>query len=90
MGVDHNVIRLTLFPFSFKEKVRNWFHNLAQGSIEKWGEIFEAFLTKFFTPQLTSQLRAMISQFRQSEQKALKWDRFKELLRNCPQHGYEL
>ena len=28
--VDHNVIKLTLFPFSLKEKDRNWFHNLAQ------------------------------------------------------------
>ena len=36
-GVDHSVIKLKLFPFSLKEKARNWFHNLAQGSIETWG-----------------------------------------------------
>ena len=35
--VDHDVMKLKLFPFSLKEKARNWFHNLAQGSIETWG-----------------------------------------------------
>ena len=27
-GVDHNVIKLMLFPFSLKEKAINWFHKL--------------------------------------------------------------
>ena len=47
---------------------------------------------KFFPPQLTSHLKAAITQFRQGEQQTLydAWDRFKELLRKCPQHGYEL
>ena len=47
---------------------------------------------KFFPPQLTSQFRATITQFGQGDQETLydAWDRFKELLRKCPQHGYEL
>ena len=47
---------------------------------------------KFFPPQLTSQFREAITQFRQGDQETLydAWDRFKELLRKCPQHGYEL
>ena len=64
-GVDHDVIKLKLFPFSLKEKARNWFQNLAQGSIETWRKMVEAFLTKFFPPQLTLQIRAEITQFRQ-------------------------
>ena len=52
----------------------------------------EVFLTKKFPPQLTSQFRVAITQFRQGDQETLydAWDRFKELLRKCPQHGYEL
>ena len=53
-GVDLDIIKLKLFPFSLKEKSRNWFHNLAQGSIETWGKMVEAFFMKFFPPQLTS------------------------------------
>ena len=66
-GVDHDVIKLKHFHFSLKEKARNWFHNLAQGSIETWGEMVEAFFTKFFLAQLTPQLQAEITQFRQGE-----------------------
>ena len=52
----------------------------------------QKFLTKFFPPQMTSQLRVEISQFRQGESESLydAWDRFKDLLRRYPQHGFEL
>ena len=46
------IIKLKIFPLSLKEKARNWFHDLAQGSIEKWREMVEAFLTKYFPPNL--------------------------------------
>ena len=55
-GVDHDVIKLKLFPFSLRYKVRSWFHNLMSGSINRWGELVEVFLTKKISPQLTSQL----------------------------------
>ena len=54
--VNHDIIKLMLFPLSWKEKTRYWFHNLTQGSIDTWEEIEDAFLTKYFMPQLTSQL----------------------------------
>ena len=91
-GVYHNVIKLKLFPFSLRDKARYWFNNLMSGSIDTWGTLIETFLTKFFPPQLTSQFRAKIMQFQQGEQETLydAWDRFKELLRRWPQHGYDL
>ena len=59
--MDHNVIKLNLFPFSLRDKARNWFHNLMLESIDTWGALVEVFLTKFFPPQLTSQFRAIIT-----------------------------
>ena len=46
----------------------------------------ETFLKKFFPPQLNSQLKVEITQFRQGDQDALYdvWDQFRELLRKCP------
>ena len=35
--VDHDVIKLKLFPFSLGDKARSWFHNLMYGSINRWG-----------------------------------------------------
>ena len=49
-GVDHDVIKLKLFPFSLRDKARSWFHNLMPGSINRWGELVKVFLTKFFPP----------------------------------------
>ena len=91
-GVDHNVIKLKLFPFSLRDKARNWFHNLMSRSIDTWGALVEVFLTKKIPPHLASQFRATITQFQQGDQETLydAWDRFKELLRKCPQHGYKL
>ena len=62
-GVDHNVIKLKLFPFSLRDKARNWFNNLMTGSIDTWGTLVDNFLTMFFPPQLTSQFRGDITQF---------------------------
>ena len=66
-GVDHNVIKLKLFPFSLRDRTRNWFHKLILGSIDTWGALVKVFLTKFFPPQLASQFRAAITQFRQGD-----------------------
>ena len=49
-GVDHDVIKLKLFPFSLRDKARSWFHNLMSGSINRWAELVEVFLEKFFSP----------------------------------------
>ena len=84
--------KLKLFPFSLREKARNWFNNLMSSSIDTWGTLVDTFLTKFFLPQLTSQFSSEITQFRQGGQEKLygAWDRFKEMLRKFPHHGYEL
>ncbi|XP_024030361.1 uncharacterized protein LOC112094221 [Morus notabilis] len=54
-------------------------------------ELAQKFLTKFFPPSKTAHLRSEIVQFRQIDFEPLyeAWERFKELLRKCPQHGYE-
>ena len=89
--VDRNMIKLKLFPLSLRDKTRNRFNNLMPGSIDTWVALMEVFLTIFFLPQLTSQFTAAITQFHQEDQETLydAWDKLKELLRICPQHGYE-
>ncbi|KAM6555104.1 hypothetical protein CsatB_015866 [Cannabis sativa] len=49
------------------------------------------FMVEFFPPSKSAQLRSQIGQFRQLDSKQLyeAWERFKDLLRRCPQHGYE-
>ncbi|XP_022866538.1 uncharacterized protein LOC111386305 [Olea europaea var. sylvestris] len=48
------------------------------------------FLTKFFPPSKAAQLRSEIGQFRQLDFEPFyeAWERYKDLFRRCPQHGY--
>jgi len=50
----------------------------------------KAFLARYFPPGKSARLRNEISSFMQVELESLfeTWDRFKELLRRCPQHGF--
>ena len=49
-GVPADVIRLMLFPFSLKVKVKLWFNSIPKESISTWDEMVGKFLTKHFTP----------------------------------------
>ena len=53
-------------------------------------ELATVFLQKFFPPSKTSQLKIKIAQFKQFDLENLyqTWERFKELLKRCPQHGF--
>ena len=90
-GVDQGVIRLKLFPFSLRDRARAWLQSLPAGSATSWEDMAQKFLIKFFPPSKTSQLRVEITQFRQFDYEQLyeAWERFKEMLRKCPQHGIE-
>ena len=88
-GVTEDMIRLRLFPFSLKDKARGWLQSLQLGSITSWQDMVEKFLAKFFPPAKTAQLRSEIGQFKQNDFESLyeAWERYKDLIRHCPQHG---
>ena len=85
-GVIEDVMRMHLFHFSLRDKARGWLQSLQPGSIDTWEELAQRFLSKFFPPSKTSQLRGEIAQFRQMDFEPLyeAWKHFKDLLRLCP------
>ena len=89
--VTEDVIRMHLFPFSLRDKARGWLQSLQPSSVNTWEELAQRFLSKFFPPSKTSQLRGQIAQFRQMDFEPLyeAWECFKDFLRHCPQHGYQ-
>ncbi|XP_075497903.1 uncharacterized protein LOC142535435 [Primulina tabacum] len=54
------------------------------------GRLVTNFLSKYFPPAKSAQLKIDITDFRQREFEVLyeAWERYKELLRKCPNHGY--
>jgi len=86
-----DAIRLCLFLFSLRDKVRAWLHSLPSGCKTTWDELTRAFLVKFFPRSKTASFRYQITNFLQKEDKPLyeAWERFKDLLRLCPHHGLQ-
>ncbi|XP_060968298.1 uncharacterized protein LOC115704515 [Cannabis sativa] len=90
-GVSDDAIRLRLFPFSLRERAKSWLVSLPTHSINTWEELALKFLSKFFPPAKIAKLRADINNFTQHDDESLyeAWERFKDLLRKCPNHGIE-
>ena len=64
---------------------------MPKGTITTWDNCCSIFMTKFFPPAKTMQLRSNITGFRQEDREplALAWERMKDVVRNCPNHGME-
>ncbi|KAJ9544806.1 hypothetical protein OSB04_024513 [Centaurea solstitialis] len=88
-GVSPSALRLSLFPFSLKERARAWYDSLEPDSITSWNQMAEKFLKKYFPPTRNAKSRLDISTFKQWEDEPVPdaWERYKELLRKCPHHG---
>ena len=56
-GVNSDVIKLQLFPFSLRDTIASWFESLQYRSVSKWEELVEAFMESFFPPALTFERR---------------------------------
>ena len=89
LGVLPETLRLTLFPFSLRDRARAWFNSLPADSIATWSDMAEKFLMKYFPPTKNAKLRNDITSFHQGNGESVyaAWERFKELLQKCPLHG---
>nr|XP_023913707.1 uncharacterized protein LOC112025289 [Quercus suber] len=76
-GVTDDAIRLTLFPFSLRDKAKVWLNSLPPGIITTWEELAQKVLAKYFPPAKTAKLRNDITTFIQFEGESLyeAWER---------------
>ncbi|GKA97626.1 reverse transcriptase domain-containing protein [Tanacetum coccineum] len=90
--VPDDVVKLILFPFSFKGASETWLENEPPCSITTWDDLVSKFLNRFYPHSKTKEFRKEITNFQQvfSETFTQAWERFKDLLRKCPHHGFSL
>ncbi|GJX20877.1 reverse transcriptase domain-containing protein [Tanacetum coccineum] len=83
-------VKLMLFPFSLEGAARIWLEKEPPRSIETWDDLVTKFINKFFPPSKTTNLRNEITRFQQKFDETFceAWDRFNDLLRGCPHHGF--
>nr|GEX71091.1 reverse transcriptase domain-containing protein [Tanacetum cinerariifolium] len=77
--------------FELKHRAaRRWFEKELPHSILTWEDLVSKFINEFFPPSRTKNLRNEISNFQQwfDESFHEAWDRYKDLLRACPHHGF--
>ncbi|GJS72942.1 reverse transcriptase domain-containing protein [Tanacetum coccineum] len=88
--VPNDVIKLMMFPYSLEGNARLWYEKEPPNSILTWEDLVTKFVNQFFPPSKTTHLKNEISRFTQKFEETFSeaWERFKELLRACPHHGF--
>nr|GEU83685.1 reverse transcriptase domain-containing protein [Tanacetum cinerariifolium] len=88
--VPNDAIKLMLFPYSLEGAARIWYEKEPPNSILTWDDLVNKFVNQFFPPSKTTHLKNEISQFTQRFEETFgeAWERFKEMLRGCPHHGF--
>nr|GEV11458.1 hypothetical protein [Tanacetum cinerariifolium] len=88
--VPNTTIKLLLFPFSLEGEARIWLDKEPPRSILTWEDLVSKFINQFFPPSKTTYLRNEITNFLQKPNETCNeaWERFKDLLRQCPHHGF--
>ncbi|GJS64777.1 reverse transcriptase domain-containing protein [Tanacetum coccineum] len=89
-NVPSTSVKLMLFPFSLEGAARIWLEKEPPRSIQTWDDLVSKFINKFFPPSPTTNLRNEITRFQQRFDETFyeAWDRFNDLLRACPHHGF--
>nr|GEW18933.1 reverse transcriptase domain-containing protein [Tanacetum cinerariifolium] len=88
--VSNDAIKLMLFPYSLEGAARIWYEKEPPNSILTWNDLVNKFVNQFFPPSKSTHLKKEISRFTQRFKETFgeAWERFKEMLRACPHHGF--
>nr|GEW42396.1 reverse transcriptase domain-containing protein [Tanacetum cinerariifolium] len=88
--VPNTTVKLLLFPFSLEGEARIWLDKEPPRSILTWEDLVSKFINQFFPLSKTTYLRNEITNFLQKSNETFNkaWEHFKDLLRQCPHHGF--
>nr|KYP55784.1 hypothetical protein KK1_002009 [Cajanus cajan] len=94
MGIpegDEEVVYLRLFPFSLTGKAKVWLQSHPNQSLTSWGDVENKFVNRFYPSSKYIKAKSEITTFRQGADEPFceAWERFKSLLRKCPNHEFE-
>nr|GEZ14249.1 reverse transcriptase domain-containing protein [Tanacetum cinerariifolium] len=89
-NVPSSSIKLMLFLFSLEGATQIWLEKEPPRSILTWDDLVSKFVNQFFPPSTMTNLRNEITRFQQRFNESFYevWDRFNDLLRACPHHGF--
>nr|GEU29867.1 hypothetical protein [Tanacetum cinerariifolium] len=88
--VSNDAIKLMLFPYSLEGAAKIWYEKEPPQSVLTWGDLVSKFVNHFFPPLKITHLKNEITRFTQKFKETFgeTGERFKEMLRQCPHHGF--
>nr|GEW76201.1 reverse transcriptase domain-containing protein [Tanacetum cinerariifolium] len=89
--MSQNAIQVCeIFDISLEGEARIWLDKEPPRSILTWEDLVSKFINQFFPPSKTTYLRNEITNFLQKSNETFNeaWEHFKDLLRQCPHHGF--
>ncbi|KAI3740492.1 hypothetical protein L2E82_30941 [Cichorium intybus] len=87
-GVTKDAVMLRVFPITLQGAAKRWLMAEPPRTIKTWEELKTKFIKQFSPPSKIAKMKAKIQNFQQMDDETLydAWDRYKEMLQNCPQH----
>ncbi|GJV55422.1 reverse transcriptase domain-containing protein [Tanacetum coccineum] len=87
INADHFEIKTNLLQLG---AAKTLYEKEPPNSILTWEDLVTKFVNQFFPPSKTTHLKNKISRFTQKFDESFSeaWERFKEMLRACPHHGF--
>nr|GEV68820.1 reverse transcriptase domain-containing protein [Tanacetum cinerariifolium] len=86
----HGLLTIVQNKQFYERAARIWLEKDPPRSILTWDDLVSKFINQFFPTSKTTSLRNKNTNFQQrfDESFSEAWDRFKDLLRACPHHGF--
>ncbi|CAH9076373.1 unnamed protein product [Cuscuta europaea] len=86
-GISSEAVRLTLFPFSLRDKASWWLRSFPNGHFDTWEKLHLAFMQEYFPPSAAIKVQTETLNFTQAltETFSEAWDKLKTLRRKCPE-----
>ncbi|XP_058734316.1 uncharacterized protein LOC131606046 [Vicia villosa] len=88
---EEEVVFMRLFPHSLIGKAKDWYLNQPPETMTNWNVLEENFLNRFFPHNRFMDAKTAIATFTQHTTETLceAWERYKSMLRKCPNHGFD-
>lgn len=91
-NIPREMMLLRMLPVTFKGASKDWLKAFPPGAITTYGKMYEQFVQQFFPTSKVAKLKKATENFEQNVGESLyeAWERYKGLLRNCPQNDLNM
>src|ERR1044072_6606287 len=88
---EEEAVFLRLFPLTLIGQATDWFLDLPLATLADRNELERKFMARYFSESKFMDFKTAISTFSQFSGESLceAWERYKSMLRKCPNHGFD-